>query len=247
MAHGNLHHHALASTTVAFHAIFENRSDAHVRGGVTIHYRNDGSDASITPDLFVVVGDVDVPEVSYKAWEEGANPDFALDVMRPSTTLEDVRAARATCERLGIREYWAFDPSGRLLEPEYGRRVVGYKLRLDSTYKEIPATDDGNSYSSALFLQIKEVEGHLSIYDTVAEQLFWNYYRERARRQHLEGLVEKAYKQSLKTVKSTTAIMRVTKLACIATEAAAKALKKSKAENERLRAKLQELSPKWVV
>ncbi len=247
MAHGNLHHHALASATVAFHAIFENRSDAHVRGGVTIHYRNEGSDASITPDVFVVVGDVDVPEVSYQAWEEGANPDFVLEVMKPSNTLEDVRASTATCERLGIREYWAFDPSGQLLEPEFGRRVVGYKMRLDSTYEEIPATDDGNSYSSALFLYIKAVEGHLSIYDTVADQLFWNYYRERSRRQHLEGLVEKAYQQSLKTVKSTTAIMRVTKLACVATEAAAKALKESRAENKRLKDKLQELSPKWVV
>ena len=66
MAENNLQQRAICYATGALRAHFLNRSDVHVRGDMFIYYRNGDPKINIVPDVFVVFGDVDVPQTSYQ-------------------------------------------------------------------------------------------------------------------------------------------------------------------------------------
>ena len=67
---------------------------------------------SVAPDVFVVFGVEKRRRLNYKLWEEGQAPAFVLEVASPSTWREDVGPKRSVYARLGVREYWQYDPLG---------------------------------------------------------------------------------------------------------------------------------------
>ena len=86
----------------------------------------------VAPDVFVVL-DHDLGHRStYKLWEEGKPPDFALEVISPSSELRNRREKKALYERIGVREYFLFQPDAQ----RSGRRLVGYALR-GGAYQEL--------------------------------------------------------------------------------------------------------------
>ena len=70
---------------------------------------------SIAPDVFVVFGVEKRERPNYKLWEEGRAPAFVLEVASPSTWREDLGPRRLVYARLGVREYWQYDPAGEHL------------------------------------------------------------------------------------------------------------------------------------
>ena len=52
---------------------------------------------------------------NYKLWEEGQAPAFVLEVASPSTWQDDLGWKRSVYARLGVREYWRYDPAGEHL------------------------------------------------------------------------------------------------------------------------------------
>ena len=79
---------------------------------------------SIAPDVFVVHGVAKGMRTKYLVWEEGKAPDFVLEVASPSTWREDEGSKRGVYERLGVREYAQYDPTGEHL----GTRLKGARL-----------------------------------------------------------------------------------------------------------------------
>ena len=78
---------------------------------------------------------------NFWVWEIGKAPDFALEVASPSTAANDVGPKRALYERLGVREYWRFDPTGGDF---YGQALAGDRL-VNGVYQpcETVTTADG--------------------------------------------------------------------------------------------------------
>ena len=63
---------------------------------------------------------------TYKLWEEPKAPDFALEVASANTWRDHEGRSRALYERLGVREYWQYDPTGEHLGVSLkGHRLVG--------------------------------------------------------------------------------------------------------------------------
>ncbi len=91
---------------------------------------------------------------SYNVWEVGKPPDFALEVASPSTYRDDIYEKPGIYARIGIPEYWMFDPTGG---EYYGEALRGYRL-VDGQYEpiEILANDDGlpSGYSEVLGLNL---------------------------------------------------------------------------------------------
>jgi Uma2 family endonuclease len=56
-------------------------------------------------------------------------PDVAIEIISPSSAGRDLVAKRHIYERAGVREYWAFDPEGRVLHTHL---LVNAKFVYDS-------------------------------------------------------------------------------------------------------------------
>ena len=124
-----------------------------LEGDMFMYYEEGNPAASISPDVYVVLDHDLGGRGVYKFWEEGKSLDFALDVISPSSDMRDSEDTRALYERLGIGEYFLFqpDPSRR------GRRLVAHRLRNQS-YEEVPAESGGAVCSTALGVSFR-VEG----------------------------------------------------------------------------------------
>lgn len=103
---------------------FRDRRDVYVSGDLLIYYEEGNPRVSIAPDVFVVFGVEKRQRPNYKLWEEGRAPAFVLEVASPGTWLDDLGRKRSVYARLGVREYWQYDPAGEFL-PE---RLLGRRL-----------------------------------------------------------------------------------------------------------------------
>ena len=92
------------------------------------------TDERVAPDLMVAF---DVPKRArrtYAVWEEGKAPDFVLEILSPATWRRDVAEKPARYRRMGAREYFLFDPVGRV-EP----RLRGWRFGADE--EAVPLVD----------------------------------------------------------------------------------------------------------
>ncbi len=71
----------------------------------------------VAPDVMVIFGVEPGPRDHYKVWQEGALPRVVFEMTSASTRRQDEREKFALYERLGIEEYWLFDPKGEWLKP----------------------------------------------------------------------------------------------------------------------------------
>ena len=115
MAENDAQRDAIMYGIAALTRHFRDRRDVYVSGDLLIYYEEGNPRVSIAPDVFVVFGVEKRRRLNYKLWEEGRAPSFVLEVASPSTWREDVGRKRSVYARLGVREYWQYDPLGEHL------------------------------------------------------------------------------------------------------------------------------------
>ncbi len=104
----------------------------------------------------------------YKIWEEGKPPDFALEVISPSTRSRNEKEKVALYERLGIGEYFQFQPDPEKPEP----RLVRGK------YREVEAEPGRGLLSARLGVEL-QVEGkNLRVRDALMPGLVYSWNKE---------------------------------------------------------------------
>ena len=105
---------------------FRNRPDVYVSADLLIYYEEGNPRARVAPDVFVVFGVPKHKRPIYKLWEEGVVPAFVMEVASRGTWREDEGRKARLYERLGVREYWQYDPTGEYLGLRLkGRRLAG--------------------------------------------------------------------------------------------------------------------------
>ena len=137
---------------------FKGRPDVYVSGDLLIYYEEGNPRVSIAPDVFVVFGVEDRRRPNYKLWEEGQAPAFVLEVASPSTWRDDLGWKRSMYARLGVREYWRYDPAGDLLPA----RLAGERLTPAGYVRQPVATaSDGTLtlHSDTLRLDLRAAPG----------------------------------------------------------------------------------------
>lgn len=145
--------HAVMNVRFALQHHFYKVDNVVLEGDMFMYYEEGNPAASIAPDVYVVL-DHDLGERGvYKFWEEGKPPDFALEVISPSSKIRNAVEKRALYARLGVTEYFLFQPDPQ----KRGQRLVGYRL-WGQSYEEIPAEPDGAVHSTALGVSLR-VEG----------------------------------------------------------------------------------------
>ena len=111
---------------------FIERPDVYIGCDMFVYYEEGNPRASVVPDVFVAVGAVkdELREGgwrdTYMLWEEPKGPDFVLEVTSPSTRRDDQVRKRELYGRLGVGEYFLYDPREEyLVPPLQGMRLGG--------------------------------------------------------------------------------------------------------------------------
>ena len=138
----------------------------------------------MAPDLLVAF-DVN-PELGnrrngYVISDHGKPPDFVLEIGSPTTGRRDATVKREGYARLGVLEYWRFDPSGGDYQ---GVPLAGDSL-VNGAYEPIPIDRIGDEshqgYSAVLKLRLRWERGELGWYDPATGHHIPTFDDERAR------------------------------------------------------------------
>ena len=131
----------------------------------------------------------------YLPWEAGKPPDFALEIASTTTGQNDVRNKPGIYARIGIPEYWRFDPTGGEI---YGDPLVGGIL-TGGVYRPVALTTEPDGvlkgYSEALELSLCWHDNWLYFYDPQTH----TYLRELSQEQEARETAETALAQEQAT------------------------------------------------
>ena len=148
MAETEFHLEELVYVWQALKDRYEAEPDVFVGANLFLYYRKGDPAAVVAPDGFVVKG---VPKLlsenrrrrKYLLWEEGQAPSFVLETTSESTRRQDEKK-KETYAKLGVAEYFRFDPLGEYLRPP----LEGFRLE-GGRYRPIQPTPDGSLLSQS--------------------------------------------------------------------------------------------------
>ncbi len=110
MGETNLHRMLLVELIFALTNFFEGRSDVFVTGDLFFYYVEGDPTASVCPDVCVIFGVAPADFDTYKTWEDGPFPQVVIELTSASTRRQDLQTKPGLYERLGVLEYYIFDP-----------------------------------------------------------------------------------------------------------------------------------------
>ncbi len=144
---------------------FQDQEDVYVSGNLFVYYEKGIASSVIAPDVFVVFGVEKKERRSYKVWEEeGIVPSFVLEVTSVTTQKNDEEVKPQKYSRLGVQEYFQYDPTGDYLNPvlKGSTLVMGHYRPLAPNF--LP---DGvlSIHSTVLGLDLRVIGGELRFYD----------------------------------------------------------------------------------
>lgn len=156
-----------------FHALsrrYAEVPDVYVWFNMLLYYVEGNPRASVAPDVFLVQGvDKERERRTYKVWEEGRAPSWICEVTSKSTRDEDVATKKGIYERLGVLEYFLFDPLGEYLKP----RLQGYRL-AGGKYERLAPQAAGSLWSPTTGLRLVPEGKRLRLLDAeTGEPLPW--------------------------------------------------------------------------
>lgn len=181
MGETELHAQVLEDLRFALALRYAGVPDVYVWGNLFLYYREGDPKACVAPDVFLIKGvekRTDNLRRTYKVWEEGGRvPSLVIELTSESTRDEDVEKKKLY-ERLGIEEYFLFDPFGDYVRP----RLQGFRLE-GGRYQALPQRVDGSQESRTTGLILKPEGSRLRLQDReTGEILLWAREEAEARR-----------------------------------------------------------------
>ena len=176
----------------ALRVYYEARADVYVSGDLLMYYEEGNPKASVAPDVFVVFGVEDRARESYLVWKERKGPDFVLEVASKSTWRDDLGPKREVYARLGVKEYWQYDPTG-----EYFRPVLqGLRLAGGGYVRQLALTSPDGALtltSETLGLELRALGGEVRFRDPATGQVLLSHSEsDAARREEAAARREEA-------------------------------------------------------
>ncbi len=126
---------------------FAQNPQVYVAGEMNFYYEQGNPKAVKKLDVFVVKGVLKHKRRAFKRWEERAVPSTIIEVISKPINQTDLSAKFGLYDRLGVREYFLFDPLGEHFKP----RLRGYSLE-EGRYQPITLSSQGTLLSLELGL-----------------------------------------------------------------------------------------------
>jgi Uma2 family endonuclease len=147
MAETEVHALELTNLWATLKHNFRLRKDVYVVGNILLYVEEGNPGNRRSPDIMVVKGiDASYPRRSFKLWEENAAPCVVIELTSKETDDEDSGPKKALYQRLGVKEYFLFDPLHEYLE----RSLIGYRL--------IPRAENGNGENGEVVTEYEELQ-----------------------------------------------------------------------------------------
>ena len=165
----------------ALRVYYRDRDDVYVSGDLLMYYEEGNLKASVAPDVFVVFGVEDRMRQHYLVWKEGKGPDFVLEVASKSTWREDLGSKRDLYARLGVKEYWQYDPTGKYFTPV----LQGLRLAGGVYVRQLAVTSPDGALtlrSETLGLELRAQGAEMRFRDPATGQVLLSQYEEHAAR-----------------------------------------------------------------
>lgn len=137
MAETTLHRKVMADLIAALELRYQDDPGMWAGGNLLLYYEKGNVRASVAPDVLLAPVPKDDRPL-YKLWEEGRPPCLVVEVTSSSTRHEDLNKKKSLYERLGVEEYFLFDPYGDYLSP----RLQGHRLEGGRYTRILPEADD---------------------------------------------------------------------------------------------------------
>ena len=136
MAETDLHAASMVYVASALRWWFEKhrQADVYVGSNNFLYYERGNPGAVVAPDVYVVIGASAHLRDTYLLWNEPKGPDFVLEVTSASTRRTDERRKRDVYAKLGVSEYFLYDPRAEYLTPP----LQGFRLH-EGEYRPLPA------------------------------------------------------------------------------------------------------------
>ena len=128
----------------------------YVSGDLLVYYEQGNPKRFVVPDVFVVKELEPRDRRIYKLWVERKPPDVVLEVTSRKTKKMDSVTKPRLYQRLGVKEYFLFDPTQDYLDPP----LQGHRLVQDK-YVSITADARGRLESCELGLHLGAEHRHL--------------------------------------------------------------------------------------
>ena len=125
MAETDIHRDERLALIHALMEWYRNDAQVYVAGNLLLYYKEGNPRASVAPDGFVVLGVAKQQRRIYKLWEEGRAPSVVFELTSESTQDDDLERKRLLYEKLGVGEYFLFDPTQDYLNP----KLQGFRLQ----------------------------------------------------------------------------------------------------------------------
>ncbi|HZF07988.1 MAG TPA: Uma2 family endonuclease [Thermoanaerobaculia bacterium] len=191
MAETEVHGQVMIDLWNALRRRYASVPDVYAWGNMFLYYQQGNPSACVAPDLFLVHGVDKRVRRTYKLWEEGRVPSLIIEVTSKSTRDEDEVEKKGIYERLGVEEYFLFDPLGEYLRPQ----LQGYR-RVGGRYQALAPEADGSLASRTTGLRLAPEGERLRLRDAATgEPLLWSEEQaeaQQAAEEHARAAEERA-------------------------------------------------------
>jgi len=161
MAETDVHRDEMVRLIETLKSAFAERPDVYVSGNLFVYSEEGNPRRAVAPDVFVAFGATKAPpRRTYKLWEEGVPPTVVIEVTSASTRRVDVGHKSELYARLGVREYFLYDPLAEYLRPSLQGFVVA-----GATFLPMAHGAGGGYISEALSMSLMLVAGRLRLID----------------------------------------------------------------------------------
>ncbi len=130
MAETDVHMKLMANLRSSLERHYQEDSLVYISANLFIYYVQGDTSKRVAPDVFVVTGVSKGDRRVYKLWEEGQPPSLVIELSSRKTWREDMFTKFPLYAKLGVQEYYIFDPEYDYLpEP-----LVGWYLKKGQYY-----------------------------------------------------------------------------------------------------------------
>lgn len=177
MAESTVHWKVMVNTAEALVRRYAETPDVWVGSNLLLYYVEGRPELSVAPDVLVVRGVAKWDRPIFKLWEEGHAPCFVLEATSNSSRRQDPTKKKDIYKRIGVEEYFLFDPLNEYLRP----RLQGFQLTARG-YEPIPRLADGSLLSKTTGLLLRGEGVGLRLVDAATGALLlWTDELEAAR------------------------------------------------------------------
>lgn len=157
MGETDIHIRLILTLIMQLDLFLEDCENDYVMGDVLFYYVEGNPKKVIVPDVMVLRGVGKYKRRTYKLWEEKAVPEVIFEISSRSTWREDLEKKYNIYEKLGVKEYYIFDPDYNYLpEP-----LIGYHLK-SSKFEKVEV-NSRRIFSPALNLVIVDTRETLRL------------------------------------------------------------------------------------